>query len=250
MKAARYGRSIVRIALLALCFLCPPPARAIVVFDPSNYAQNILQAIRNLQSNINEATMIANQITSLTNEARNLTRLPYNVINEFSSQFSELFSTVGEVNGLMQNLSSLQSRFEQLYPDFANTWDPVSRMSMAEDIRQRLTATREVMLGAAKTGGRVLEAMPQTQDQLETLMASSQGAVGILQATQSGNQIAGTIAGQLMTLNTQLATYSQAHMAYLMELNSSNAASKNRLDHVMDDWNESYSSRPLSENPF
>ena len=251
MNRREFCRIICALALLPVggC-LTPRGAHAITVFDPSNYSQNVLQAIRELQSNINEARQIANQVTSLANEARNLASLPWDMIENFSNQFSSMFSAVGSINGLMQNLANLEGRFEELYPDFSNQWDPVSRTSMAEDMKKWLSATRESMLGAAKTGAQVLENLPQTQADLEKLISDSQGAVGILQATQAGNQVAGTVAGQLMTLNAQLASYSQVHLSYLMSLNTSAQASKNRMEHVLDSWSQSYSGKPINENPF
>lgn len=225
-------------------------AQAITVFDPSNFGQNVLQAVRDLQSNINEARMLANDVISLANEARNLASLPFDLIQEFTGQFQELFTVVSSIEGMMDDLANLESKFEELYPDFTERFDPVSRKSMSEDVRQWIKKTREMMEGANKVGSQVLQTLPQTQAQLETLMSDSQGAVGILQATQAGNQIAGTISGNLMNLNAQLAAYTQAHTAFLMEINSSAAAAKNRMEHVLDDWGKPYSGRSLDENPF
>lgn len=230
--------------------LSPGKVFAFIVFDPSNFAQNVLAVIRAIISNLNEARMIANQVISISNEAKNLTKLPFDIIEDFSTQFSDLFTTVGSVNGLMQNLESLQSKFEELYPDFLNTYDPIDRKSMAEDMRQWIQTTREMMLGASKTGAQVLQNLPTSQAQLEKLMSDSQGAVGILQATQAGNQISATISGNLMNLNAQMATYTQAHTSYLMEINSSSAASKNRMNHVLDGLDKRYQGKPISENPF
>jgi P-type conjugative transfer protein TrbJ len=60
-------------------------------------------------------------------------------------------------------------------------------------------------------------------------MSDSQGAVGILQAAQAGNQIAATVSGNLIQLNAQLATYTQAHTAYLMEVNSASVRRKKSI---------------------
>jgi type IV secretion system protein TrbJ len=237
-------------SLLLPAAVPPETAEALVVFDPANFSQNILQAIRALESNMHEAKMIANQIMSLANQARNLKSLRFNIINDFSSKLQMLFAAVGTVDGLMQHVADLESRFEKLYPDLVNLPDLVPRKSVAEDMHHQLSTTREMMLGAAKTGGQVLAGLPQSEAELAKLMTSSQGAIGILQATQAGNQIAGTIAGQLINLNTQFASYTQAHTAYLMELNSSSAAAKNRMDHVLDGFDERYTGQPLPENPF
>ena len=248
MKRRNFLLSLFVIQLAAL--VRPTQALAIVVFDPTNFAQNVLAAIRALMSNINEARMIANQVISLSNELKNLTSLKFDIIDDFSQQFSDLFTSVGSINGLMQNIETLQTRFEELYPDFLNVYDPISSTSMAEDANKWVGTTREMMLGAAKTGAQVLDGLPKTQVHLEKLLTDSQGAVGILQATQAGNQIAATISGTLMGLSTQLATYMQAHMAFMMELNSASAGAKNRLDHVLDGWATPYNGKPIGENPF
>lgn len=230
--------------------VAPLESKAFIVFDPSNFAQSVIQAIRLLQSNINEARMIANQVISIANEAKNLTKLPFDIIQDFSSQFSNLFETTGSINGLMQNLSSLQAQFEELYPNFLEMYDPVSRSSMADDAQRWVQTTRDMILGVSKTGAQVLQSLPTTQSQLERLMADSQGAVGILQATQAGNQIAATISGNLINLNAQLATYTQAHTAFLMEWNGAEGAAKNRMDHVLDGIDTPYAGKSLPENPF
>ena len=60
---------------LAVCFALSPPSPAgaqFVVFDPSNYAQNVLTATRELQQVNNEIQSLQNEATMLTNQARNL----------------------------------------------------------------------------------------------------------------------------------------------------------------------------------
>jgi P-type conjugative transfer protein TrbJ len=59
--------------------LVPAPAYAQfggIVYDPSNYSQNILTAARTLEQINNQIRQLQNQATSLINEARNLASLP------------------------------------------------------------------------------------------------------------------------------------------------------------------------------
>ena len=65
--------------LVAVSLAVVPAQRASaqwVVFDPGNFSQNILTAIRTLQSNVNEASQIANQIQQINNQIHNLQRMP------------------------------------------------------------------------------------------------------------------------------------------------------------------------------
>jgi P-type conjugative transfer protein TrbJ len=230
--------------LAAVMAFYPLRARGVIpVFDPSNFSQNILTAIQTLQSNINEAQMIVNQL-------RNLEALPDDIIGAFDDQLGDLFEIMGTINGLMQDLASLERRFEELYPSFHTSAGVIPRRSLAEESTKWIEHTRAMMLGAAKTGAQVLANLPDRKRQLEDLMGSSQAAVGILQAAQAGNQIAATVSGNLIELNAQLAAYVQAHTAVLMEINESVSASKNRMNYVLEEWEKPYSGNPIEENPF
>jgi P-type conjugative transfer protein TrbJ len=59
-------------AAIILALATSPAASQIVVYDPSNYAQNVLQAARALQQINNQITSLQNQTQMLLNQARNL----------------------------------------------------------------------------------------------------------------------------------------------------------------------------------
>ena len=60
-----------------------------IVYDPSNYAQNVLTAARTLQQINNQIQQIQNQATSLINEARNLASLPVSTIQTLQQQVDQ-----------------------------------------------------------------------------------------------------------------------------------------------------------------
>ena len=68
-RSIRSRAAILAAGLLATPIALSPslttPAHALIVFDPSNYAQNVLTAARSLEQ-------ITNQITSLQNQAQSL----------------------------------------------------------------------------------------------------------------------------------------------------------------------------------
>ena len=64
-------------APLALSPIFAPPAAAQwIVYDPTNYAQNVLTAARTLQQVNQQITQLQNEATMLINQARNLASLP------------------------------------------------------------------------------------------------------------------------------------------------------------------------------
>ena len=63
--------------LLVSVLSASPAVAQTIVYDPSNYAQNALQAARALQQINNQITSLQNQTQMLMNQARNLASLPY-----------------------------------------------------------------------------------------------------------------------------------------------------------------------------
>ena len=77
------------LAVAGVVATAPVPAHAQfggIVYDPSNYAQNVLTAARTLEQINNEIRMLQNQATSLINEARNLQSLPLNIVQPLLQQ--------------------------------------------------------------------------------------------------------------------------------------------------------------------
>ena len=65
-----------------------PASAQWIVFDPTNYVQNVLTAARELQQVNNEIQMLENQATSLMNQARNLASLPYSSLAQLQQQIT------------------------------------------------------------------------------------------------------------------------------------------------------------------
>ena len=81
-----FARAACAVALL----MASESARAqMIVFDPSNYAQNVLTAARELQQVNNEIQSLENQATSLINQAKNLASLPYSSLAQLQQSITQ-----------------------------------------------------------------------------------------------------------------------------------------------------------------
>jgi TolA-binding protein len=104
--------------------IAPEPAHAQwVVFDPANFSQNILTALRALESNLHEIKdytaqlqQIQNQVTGLANDARNLKALPQNIVSQYQQALQGFQQQVQQTQGLMKNLANVRTQFGQQYP--------------------------------------------------------------------------------------------------------------------------------------
>lgn len=210
-KLSTVALSVAITAGLSSFAVAPQAAHAQwIVYDPTNFSQNLLTAYRTLQSNLHELQEIENQITSLQNEARNLASLPQNILQQYQQTFQRFQQQVAQTEGLMKNLTNVRSQFQQQYPNYANTNPDFKNMSSIIDTWN--ATDRQNTQDALASGAAVLSQMQSGQTNVTGIVSASQGATGALQAAQATNQLEGVVAQELMKLNAQQALMQQAQL--------------------------------------
>ena len=98
--------------ILALALACAAPARAqMLVFDPSNYSQNLLTAARSLQQIQNQITSLHNEAQMLINEAKHLEQLPTTVLNDVERDFSQIQNLLKQADHITYNVQSINTAY-------------------------------------------------------------------------------------------------------------------------------------------
>src|SRR3546814_882759 len=92
-----------------------------IVYDPSNYAQNVLTAARTLQQINNQIQQIQNQATSLINEARNLASLPVSTIQTLQQQVDQTRQLLNQAQRIAYDVTDVQEVFNGRYKGAALT---------------------------------------------------------------------------------------------------------------------------------
>ena len=93
------------------------PARAQwIVFDPTNYAQNVLTAARELQQVNNEIQSLQNQATSLINQAKNLASLPYSSLTQLQQSINQTEQLLTQAQRIAYSVTAVNQAFTQTYP--------------------------------------------------------------------------------------------------------------------------------------
>src|ERR1700732_815914 len=86
---------------LAIAIGSAPPATAqAVVFDPSNYSQNILTAARALQQINNQIRSLQNQALMLINSTRTVTSLPTSIARQLKANIDGISRLMGQAQGI------------------------------------------------------------------------------------------------------------------------------------------------------
>ena len=203
-------RSTIRLLLsgVAAVALSPVASRAqLAVFDPTNYAQNVLQAARALQQINNQITSLQHEAQSLINQARNLASLPVSVLTQIQQTVNRTRALIQQAQNIAYDVGQIDQAFQSLYGKVSMT---ATDTALITDAQSRWHNTVLGLQDAMRTQATVLGNAATYQAQVSTLVTASQNAVGALAATQAGNQLLAVQAQQLSDLTALLASQARA----------------------------------------
>jgi len=179
--------AVVWTTVLSVSLLSATPAFALTVFDPTNYVQNTLTAVRSMEQINNQINQLQNEAQMLINQARNLKNLDFNIVNRLRSTLATTDRLIGEAQGLSYDVAHMDTEFARLYPEqYAAT---VSGDRMAQDARERWQNSLDGLHTAMQMQAQASQNLAQDQSALADLVSQSQSATGALQATQATNQL-------------------------------------------------------------
>ena len=101
--------------MLSLAIAAPPASAQWIVFDPSNFSQNVLTAARELQQVTNQIQMLSNQATMLVNQARNLANLPMSTLSQLQSSTAQTQSLLGQAQNIAFNVQAIEQAYSTNY---------------------------------------------------------------------------------------------------------------------------------------
>lgn len=212
---------LARAAALALAatVLAAAPAEAQfggIVYDPSNYAQNVLTAARTLEQINNQIRQLQNQAQSLLNEARNLESLPLSIAEPLQQQIRQTQALLAQAQRMALDVRTLETQFASQYrsPDLS-----ASQRSLVAGAEARWQNSVAAFEDALKVQAGVTGNIEGARQAVESLLGASQSATGALQAAQAGNQLLALQSQQLADLTAAIATLGRAQ-----SLDAANAA--------------------------
>ena len=95
----------------AACALLVAPVGSVraewIVFDPHNFAQNVLTAARELQQVNNEIQRLENQAQMLINQARNLASLPYSALQQLEQSIAQTEQLLAQAQNIAYSVTAI-----------------------------------------------------------------------------------------------------------------------------------------------
>jgi type IV secretion system protein TrbJ len=196
------------LAVMALALAAGPAAAQQVVYDPSNYAQNLLQAARALQQINNQVAILQNQTQMLLNQARHLANLPFSMAQSIDQSINKTQQLLGQAQRIAYNANQIDQAFARSYPQSypAST----SSQQLAADAQTRWQNALVGHQDSLRVQAGIVQGLNASRSQTSSLLSSSQSATGLLQASQAGNQLIALQTRQILDLTALIAAQSRA----------------------------------------
>ncbi|MGY3133774.1 P-type conjugative transfer protein TrbJ [Bradyrhizobium sp. USDA 4501] len=212
MSVRKIRRGLVAASALSFTLSILPllTARAsaqVIVYDPSNFSQNVLTAARELQQINNQIQMLTNQAQSLVNQGKNLASLPMSTLAQLQSTIARTQSLLSQEQNIAFNVQGIQTAYSSTYGTAAGTGSKATMFAAAQNRWQNSVGAFEDSL---KVQAGVVGNISTNSSAMTSLVTASQSASGALQAAQAGNQLLALQSQQLSDLVAVLAAKGRA----------------------------------------
>ena len=203
----RTFRSLLVSASIAATLAASPAQAQRIVYDPTNYAQNVLSAARALEQ-------IRNQIRQIEQAAAMLRQNPLQLSPELTQSIGEARALFETAQGIAFDVESLGDDLRTLYPE---TWEEFDLDQVLRRSDRWLEESRASLEVAMRAEANASASAERSRSTIGRALQASGEAVGQTGAAQAGNQLLGVMAAQLAELQTLIAVQGRALQTERME---------------------------------
>ncbi len=202
-------RSLVMLGLAAIVAVTPiAPARAqMAVIDPTNLAQNLLQATRALEQ-------INNQIRQIEQATQMLRQNPLQLSPELTQSISEARELFNTAQGIAFEVNQVGENLRTLYPE---TWEDFDLEGVLQQSERWEQESRDSLQRAMEAEARAARSIEGSRNRIDRALQSSSSAEGQTGAIQASNQLLGVTASQLAEIHALLIAQGRALETERME---------------------------------
>lgn len=223
-RAALIASAVLAIPIALSPMLATPATAQWTVFDPSNYAQNVLTAARTLEQINNQITSLQNEAQMLINQARNLASLPHSSLQQLQQSVQRTQQLLSQAQNIAFEVGQIDQAFQQQYGKVSLS---APGQQLVADARSRWENTVGGLQDAMRVQAGVVGNIDSNRAEMATLVGQSQNAAGALQATQAGNQLLALQSQQLSDLIALMSANGRA--TALTEAERATAAEQGRV---------------------
>lgn len=201
--------ALVLTGLLTTSILVPAARAQWTVFDPQNYAQNLLEASRALQQINNQIQALQNQALMLQNMATNLNPLKdVSQLNGMVTSLTQITSLMNQAQGISYNVNATMAAWSRAYP---NSYPAgTGSTTLAANAQQRWQNSMSAFQDTLKVQSQVVQNVQADTATLTNLTNQSQNATGNLAVSQATNQLIALSTKQQLQIQSLMAAQYRA----------------------------------------
>ena len=197
------------VMLLATSVIVPSAEAQWTVFDPQNYAQNLLEAARALQQVNNQIQALQNQALMLQNMATDLN--PLKDVSQLSgmvTSLTQITTLMNQAQGIAFNVNSTMAAWSRAYPGAYPSGTGTA--TLTADAQQRWQNSMSAFQDTLKVQAQVVQNVRADTATLTSLTNLSQNATGNLAVSQATNQLIALSTKQQLQIQSLMAAQYRA----------------------------------------
>ena len=167
-----------------------------VVFDPSNFVENMLTELHTLTQIENQVLQLQNEAQMLLDQAKNLQGLNFTSLARLETTFSTTEQLLDQAQGITFDLAATQQQLARIYP--AAYSSTVTRSQLDADQLSRWSSSLDALDTAMEVQAQAKQNLPSDESVLADVLTRSSSAVGALQAIQATNELLALRVRQVM----------------------------------------------------
>jgi P-type conjugative transfer protein TrbJ len=206
--------------------VAPTPAYAIYCANCSTFYQQMLEYVEAVNTQLNSAEQLANQVKQYQNMVTQGTSLPSSMFGRITNDLSRVASVYNRSQALGRNIANMDSAFNTQFPDYRTYVQRFvqssGRATGAVDSAQYEKWSKQGadnVKSAMEAANMNTSTFDDEDAKLNQIMVRSQSATGRMQAIQAGNEVAASNVQQLQKLRDLLATQVQMQGNYMAQEN-------------------------------
>ena len=163
----RHLLSAIGALAVAIACVASPTSAQLIVFDPNNYAQNVLTAARELQQINNQITSLQNQAQMLINQAKNLATLPFSSLLQLEQSILRTQQLLSQAQRIAYDIQQIDRAFSTTY---APTSSSLSNQALIANAQSRWQNAMAGLQDAMRTQATVVGNLNTNRTQMSALV--------------------------------------------------------------------------------
>lgn len=242
MKKVRFQKCILMSLFLLTLFIGSNVLHAqLAVFDPVNLIENILSFLEQVETNVQQATQIANDIKSLkligTSEFLTIDNL-------LKKNIDDLNKLTDSVKGIGFTMDTINTQYDAIFPD-NDGWDAAKLSDYPAYARDWNNKTTDSIKDAMRAQS-ILSRIIDTNNNVMSILSDVSGSDGEVRQLQASNQILAQMSSQLGDITQSLTVTSRMTATALAADESRKAASRQVIDNSL----STFGKQDLTEPPY